>query len=313
MPFPVFAWSVLGANILVILWGALVRASGSGAGCGRHWPQCNGAVIPPAPTTATLIEFTHRATSGVALLLVIVLWWWSRRRFPAGHRVRAAAAWSLGFIIVEAAVGAGLVLFGLVADNASGLRVGYLAGHLLNTFVLLAALALTAYWSGNEQPWLRPKTGPARGLLLASLALVLVVGMTGAIAALGDTLFPSESLRAGLQADTDPGGHFLIRLRVLHPILALATGAWLSVVVWLVSRSRPASMGNRWGRRVSSLVIVQLVVGFTNLLLLAPTEMQIAHLLVADLLWIALVIYAATSLTAAPTAPPAVGVTPTAR
>jgi len=303
MRFPQYAWGVLGANIFVILWGALVRATGSGAGCGRHWPQCNGEVLPQSPTTATLIEFTHRATSGIALLLVVGLWWWSRRRFPPGHRVRTAAVASLGLIIVEALIGAGLVLFGLVADNASLGRVAYLAGHLLNTFLLLGALALTAYWSTSNQPWTRPSQGSARGLLIASCLLVLIVGMTGAIAALGDTLFPAESLRAGFAADSDPTAHLLIRLRVLHPVLALSTGLWLSLVVWLVSRSRPGSLENGWGRRVTSLVAVQLVVGFTNLLLLAPTALQLGHLLVADLLWVSLVIYGAAALTAPPLTP----------
>lgn len=310
MSFRRFAWGVLGANIFVILWGALVRASGSGAGCGRHWPQCNGEVIPQAPSTATVIEFTHRTTSGVALLLIIVLWWWSRLRFPPGHRARTAAGFSLGFIVVEALIGAGLVLLGLVADNASGGRVAYLAGHLLNTFLLLAALALTAHWSTDERPWVRRDTGPAQWLLGGGLLAVLVVGMTGAIAALGDTLFPSESLRAGLEADTDLTAHFLIRLRVLHPVLALATGIWLSIMVWLVSRTRPEAVESGWGRAVTSLVLVQLAVGLTNLLLLAPTAMQIAHLLVADLLWVALVVYAATALSAAPAAMPAPHVTP---
>lgn len=312
MPFPVFAWGVLGANIFVILWGALVRATGSGAGCGRHWPQCNGTVIPEDPSTATLIEFTHRATSGIALLLVIALWWWSRRRYPAGHRVRSAASVSLVLIIIEALIGAGLVLLELVADNASGGRVAYLAGHLLNTFLLLGALALTAHWSTDDRVWVRPRSGVARWLLGTSYLLVLAVGMTGAIAALGDTLFPSETLRAGFEADRDPTAHLLIRLRVLHPLLALVTGAWLSLMVRLVGRSRPGTTESRWGRRVTSLVAVQLAVGFTNLLLLAPTAMQLAHLLVADLLWIALVVYGATALTAAP-APRAARASPNAR
>ncbi len=256
MPFPVFAWGVLGANIFVILWGALVRATGSGAGCGRHWPQCNGTVIPEDPSTATLIEFTHRATSGIALLLVVALWWWSRRRYPAGHRVRSAASVALVLIVIEALIGAGLVLLELVADNASGGRVAYLAGHLLNTFLLLGALALTAHWATDDRVWVRPRDGVARGLLGTGYLLVLAVGMTGAIAALGDTLFPSATLRAGFEADSDPTAHLLIRLRVLHPLLALVTGAWLSLMVWLVGRSRPGATESRWGRRVTSLAPV---------------------------------------------------------
>ena len=80
--FAAYAWAVLGFNLLVILWGAFVRATGSGAGCGSHWPLCNGEVLPRAPALATLIEFSHRLTSGVALLLVIGLVVGAWRGFP---------------------------------------------------------------------------------------------------------------------------------------------------------------------------------------------------------------------------------------
>lgn len=300
MSFPAYARSVLGLNLLVILWGALVRASGSGAGCGRHWPLCNGAAIPPAPETATLIEYGHRTSSGLALVMVVVLWWWSRKAFIPGHRVQTAAAWSLGFIILEALIGAGLVLFGLVGENDSIARAAYLAVHLLNTFFLLAALALTALWATNQAPLLSPWRGSAGWLLLAGLGCILLVGMTGAIAALGDTLFPSGTLAEGIRADAEPTAHFLVRLRVLHPLLALLAGVYLSVMVWLVSRVRPASLQTPWSRAVSSLVLIQLGVGLTNLLMLAPTALQLLHLLVADLLWIALVVFTATALAAPP-------------
>src|SRR5690242_12260676 len=109
-----YAWSVLAYNVAVILWGAYVRATGSGAGCGEHWPLCNGQVLPRAPALATMIEYSHRLTSGVALLSVIVLLVWTYRVTPPGP-ARKAAALSAFFILTEAAVGAGLVLFQLVA------------------------------------------------------------------------------------------------------------------------------------------------------------------------------------------------------
>lgn len=305
MYFPAYARSVLAFNLLVILWGAFVRATGSGAGCGRHWPLCNGVAIPEAPGTATLIEYGHRITSGIALILVVVLWWWSRKAFASGHRVRKASAWSLGFIVIEALIGAGLVLLGLVGDDDSLGRAVYLAGHLLNTFLLLAALSLTAFWARNHTPLAEPTHGAAIWLLLTGCFIILMVGMTGAIAALGDTLFPSTSLTEGLRADADPAAHFLVRLRVLHPLLALLAGVYLSLMVWLVARDRPASLQSPWSRALSSLVLVQLGVGLTNLLMLAPTALQIVHLLVADLLWIALVIFAASALTVPPRDPPA--------
>jgi cytochrome c oxidase assembly protein subunit 15 len=295
MRFTRYAWSVVAANLFVILWGALVRATGSGAGCGRHWPLCNGEMLPQDPGLTTLIELTHRLTSGIALLLVAILFWWSRGALPRGHRARTAAAWSLGFILIEALIGAGLVLLELVGDDDSLGRAAYLAAHLLNTFLLLAALALTAHWSGRPAPDRDPgsRGGAAPWLLAVGLAAILVLGMTGAIAALGDTLFPSRSLAEGLRADADPAAHYLVRLRVLHPVLAILAGIYLSGMVWAVARARPAALTSRWGRAVTLLVLLQLVVGLTNLFFLAPTPVQLAHLLVADLLWISVVIFAA--------------------
>jgi heme A synthase len=304
MPFARFTWGVLGANLFVILWGALVRATGSGAGCGRHWPLCNGEVIPESHATRTLIEFTHRVTSGAALLLVVGVFWWARRAFPPEHRARRAASWALGLICIEALVGAGLVLLRLVGENASPARAAYLAFHLLNTFLLIGSIALTAHWAVHPEPWRQPATGPARWLLGAGLALVLVLGMSGAIAALGGTLYPVGSLAAGLRADVSPTADLLVRLRVLHPVLALPAGAYLSAMVWRVIRARPTSGESPWARAVTILVLAQLGVGITNLLLHAPTLLQLAHLLVADLLWIATVLFLATALAAAPAGRP---------
>ncbi|MGQ0704163.1 MAG: COX15/CtaA family protein [Gemmatimonadales bacterium] len=306
MRFRRYAWGILVFNLAVMLWGAFVRATGSGAGCGRHWPLCNAEVVPRAPATETLIEFVHRATSGIALLLVFGLWWWARRLFPGGHRVRRAAGWAAGFVVVEALIGAGLVLFELVGENDSLARAGYLAAHLLNTFLLLGALALTAFWAGRQpgEPGARGESGPAarRGsvpwVIGAGLLAVLIVAMTGAVTALGDTLFPASSLAQGLRDDTAPTAHLLVRLRVMHPLLAIVTGIYLSVMVWLVGRERPEALEQPAARLVPALVATQLGVGLIDLLLLAPVALQLLHLLVADLLWVTLVGFAAGALAA---------------
>src|SRR6266545_7603351 len=109
--FATYAWAALGYNLFVIVWGAYVRASVSGDGCGSHWPLCNGEIIPSVGQTKTLIELTHRLSSGLALLMVVGLVAWAWRAYPKKHMVRQAAMFSLLFILTEALVGAGLVLF----------------------------------------------------------------------------------------------------------------------------------------------------------------------------------------------------------
>ena len=297
--FSVAAWLVLLYNLAVIAWGAFVRATGSGAGCGRHWPMCNGVVVPRAPSAATLIEFSHRLTSGLALLLVVALAVWAFRVYPRRHVVRRAAVASVVLMLTEALVGAGLVLLELVAHDASLRRAVALPTHLVNTFFLLAAVALTAWWStvvplAATGPAVRLRgQGGAGAFVAASLAGTLLLGVSGAVTALGDTLFPAGSLVEGMRQDVSPTAHFLLRLRIWHPTLALGVGALVAVtagVVWLTRNDRRTQ---RFAAAVVILFLAQLVAGVTNLLLLVPVWMQLVHLLLADLLWITLVLLAA--------------------
>jgi len=300
--FTTFAWSVLGYNLLVILWGAYVRATGSGAGCGSHWPLCNGEVIPRAPSTETLIEYSHRLTSGVALLLVVGLLVFARRLFPAGHPARLGAFLSFVFMLSEAAIGAGLVLLELVAGNESLARAGWMGAHLVNTFLLLGALTLTAHWAGGGAP-VRP--GARRGLLgpvIWAVLATLLIGMTGAVAALGNTLFPATSLGEELRRDLAFAGTLLKQLRVLHPVIAVLGSLLLFHLVSVVRAAKPPRAARRWATALSFLVLIQLAVGSLNVVLLAPVPMQLVHLLLADLLWIVLVLTAATAL-AVPVSP----------
>jgi heme a synthase len=269
-----------------VLWGVLVRASGSGAGCGSHWPLCNGEVIPNAPGTSTIIEFTHRMMSGVAFVATAALFAWSLKVFPRGHRVRKLALASFAFLIAEAALGAGLVLFQYVAANASVGRAIYLSLHLVNTQILLGVLALTAWFS--REPG-RRSVGIAP-LFPAALSAAIVVSVTGAITALGDTLFPASSLGVGVRQDFSSSAHFLLRLRVFHPMLAIAAAAFF---VWICLRSLRSNSGataRRLAIAAVALTLAQLTAGVLNLALLAPIGMQLIHLLLADLLWIALVL-----------------------
>lgn len=292
-----WGWIAVAVNLLVIVWGAFVRASGSGAGCGNHWPLCNGTVVPHAPALETLIELTHRVTSGIALVLVVYLLWLTLRTFAPGHRVRWAAWSALALIVIEALLGAGLVKFELVARNDSAERAIVLAAHLVNTQFLIAALALTAWWAGGAPAARRSALGARAGWLVLVAVALLVVGVTGAVASLGNSLFPAESLRQGLLQDLDPTSHFLLRLRVLHPFFAVATGLAAIIVARLAPRWRgDARPGGTQARIVTMVVAVQWTLGVTTLLLLAPIPMQLLHLFTADVLWICWVIFCAAVL-----------------
>ena len=293
-----YAWAALAYTVGVILWGAFVRASRSGAGCGAHWPLCNGVIIPRDPSIETIIEFSHRLTSGLALIVVVVLLAWVWRACAAGHPARRAAAWSVFFMLTEAAVGAGLVLFEYVAENESMARAQWMAAHLLNTFFLLAAQTLTAWWlSGAPAISTTRRRGAVVALSVMAVGLLLV-GASGAVAALGDTLFPERTLSDALAADLSPTSHLTIRLRVLHPTLAVLTAVGL-----LFGAPRLAKSGHaaavalaRW---IALLAGLQLVIGAANVVLLAPVWMQLLHLAVADAVWILFVLLGASVLAAA--------------
>jgi heme A synthase len=295
--FAKYAWAVLAYNIGVILWGAYVRATGSGAGCGGHWPLCNGQVIPVSPQAATLIEFSHRVSSGVTLLAVLGLAIWAFRTYPKGHPARLGAGLATFFTLTEALVGAGLVVFQLVAQNASALRAASVAVHLTNTFLLLASLTLTALWASGGRPVRLQGQGWAAWWLGLGLVGVLLLGVSGAISALGDTLFPSSSLVEGLRQDFSPTAQFMIRLRVFHPFIAVSVGILVIFVAYSLSSARPDERPRRsMAVALAGLVAVQWLAGVTNVALLAPVWMQLLHLLLADLVWIMLVLLAATVL-----------------
>ncbi len=280
------AWLALGINVITVLGGTLVRATGSGAGCGTHWPSCHGSLLPGLADWHTRVEFAHRAFSGIALLSVVALVVSVYRNFAKGSQARAAARLTGISIVVESLLGAWLVLARLVEDNATAMRAVSVPVHLVNTLFLLAALTSTA-WIVTSKHRLRFEAGLQRKLLYAGIGL-LALAATGAIAALADTLFPSESLRAGLAADFDSTAHFLTRLRFIHPIFAVALGGTL---VFLASRSYeklPVYSG-----AVIALVVLQLLLGVVNVAMLTPILIQVLHLLLADLLWIAVLILAA--------------------
>lgn len=280
-----YAWFVLVFNVVVILLGALVRATGSGAGCGRSWPTCDGQVIPDLEG-ATAIEFTHRGMSGVALLLVALLAVWVWRRTPKGHRARTGAILSVVAIVGEALIGAMIVLAEWVAEDASVARAVAVPLHLVNTLFLLAALSLTIFWlSGGGRLDFRRDPRITRAVAIGGAALVLIAA-TGAITALADTLFPK-----GSGADITEAEHFLTRLRIVHPVLAVAAAA---IGWWVASRSEKGR--GAAAKALPVLVGLMLLTGVVNVSLGVPVWMQLVHLALADALWVAYVFVSADAL-----------------
>ncbi len=289
-----FAWAVLVYFIAVILWGALVRATGSGAGCGDHWPLCNGTVMQHSPRVDTMIEFTHRVTSGISFFSAVGLMVWTLAGTVRGHLARAASIAAVVFTLVEAILGAFLVKLGLTAQSQSPLRAPYLALHLTNTLLLLGALTLTAHFLSRTRGYTRNSIRIVAPVgATAAVITVLIVAVTGSLAALGDTLFPATSIGAALAQDFSAASGWLVRWRWTHPTVAFLACVFL---IWLLVRaSRPSEYWDN--RRLSALVLIllaaQYLLGVLDVLLLAPVWLQIIHLLGADVLWAALVVLTA--------------------
>lgn len=289
-----FAWAVLVYFVAVILWGALVRATGSGAGCGDHWPLCNGTVMQHSPRADTMIEFTHRVTSGISFFSAVGLLIWTFMGTVRGHLARAASVMAVVFTLIEAVLGALLVKLGLTAQSQSPLRAPYLALHLTNTLLLLAALTLAAHFLSRTHGYTRRTirvVAPAGAT--AAVVTVLIVGVTGSLAALGDTLFPASSIGAALAQDFSATSTWLVRWRWTHPTIAFFASVFL---IWLLMRGSRRSA--HWdNRRLSALVLIllaaQYLLGVVDVAMLAPVWLQVVHLLGADVLWAALVVLTA--------------------
>lgn len=291
--FAKYAWFVLAYNVLVILWGVFLRASKSGDGCGQHWLTCHGEVVPSAPELKTMIEFAHRVMSALDGIIVLILVVWAIRIWRKDKSAGAIMKMAIGsfvFVLVEGLIGAGLVLTGNTAGSYSESRPLWAMGHLISTFILLIFMSLTAWFaSGGKVFSLRVK--PKILLLLGVGVLgILLVGTSGSLAALSNMLFPSQSLAEGIAKDFSETSHFLLRLRISHPILSIATSAYLFFLsMWIAKNS-----ADNWTKRLSSyltiLIIVQIVFGGLTLVMLAPIVMQVGHLLLADAIWITFVL-----------------------
>ncbi len=285
-----WVYFVLFYTVLVILWGAYVRATGSGAGCGSHWPLCNGQVLPTEATVKTQIEFFHRLTSGLSLVLVLGVGFLSFKTFPKNSFTRKAAAIACISILLEALIGAGLVLFELVYKDQSMKRTLSVSLHFSNTLVLVGSLVLIAASAGRGgKGWIStPSRIRTQSLLFC--VFFFCVGMAGAITALGDTLFPAESLLQGIHQDLSAASHFLVKLRIIHPILAVSFAAFLSTWVFSISRTDQGKLRS-YGNLLLGGLATNIALGVLNLIQLAPVTLQIVHLLFGMSLWILFVLF----------------------
>lgn len=259
-------------GIAVILWGAWVRISGSGAGCGEHWPLCQGSVIPSSTSSATWVEFTHRSSTAIFGLLVIGLVWRVFVDFPKKSLARSLAIYVLLFTTLEALIGAKLVLLSLVGTNESVWRAVIMAVHLLNTLLLLGSATLLAQVLRLGVSKLLFPTQ----FILGAIAFGLLAA-TGSIAALSNTLYPSTSLSEGLARDLSAEGTIIFQLRILHPLFALL----LVAVVWLVANR---VQNNPY--RFKAVLVFALCFGVSTLVMLSPVWMKIVHLLITDCVWV---------------------------
>jgi len=307
--FSLFAWGVFGYSLLAILWGYFLRISESGDGCGTDWPLCHGAVVPATPHFSTFVEFTHRLSSGLVLLLVLAMAVWAFRAFPRGAAVRKAAGASLLFTVSESLFGAVLVVFGWVATDVSTGRILIRPVHVTNTFLLMAALILTAWWASRGTSRVPSLRSDRVRLLLPGVLGTLALAWTGAWTGLATTAFPAGTVQEGVGQYLDPE-HLLVSLRILHPLLAVAV---VAILVRMAFRLRAASRDSlspagdgRWGPHegwvwklstiVAALAAVQLLAGPLTILLGNPPAGRLGHLLLADLLWVTLVVLAAEAM-----------------
>ena len=290
--FPLFAWLTLIVNVFVVLWGAVVRATGSGAGCGAHWPTCDGEIVPGLQSSAQWIEYTHRLSSGLALLMVIVLLIWAFMAYPKGHRVRQGAVASMFFMILESLVGAALVLFGWVEADDSMARVYIMGIHLTNTLLLLGAIFLTAYWSAGREAFHFRGQGLLGWLYGIGIVAAIVLVVTGAIIALGDSLF----LQIGLTPDQSPVLAGILAIRIYHPLTSIIVGLYWMLIARYAAVVRPSPRVNRAANWLILIILLTWIAGYVNNFLHAPVTMQVVHLLFADLFWLNIVWLSAEAL-----------------
>lgn len=278
------SWALVVYTIIIIAWGAWVRISGSGDGCGDDWPLCKGMAIPTGEATKTWIEVSHRYSTMLFGFLVLAQLWMFRRVFPKRHPTRYWVLATLLFTVTEALIGRLLVVYGLVHESTSYARLFIMPLHLINTSLLLFAEVMTAESVLFGERAFRPLTPSVKKAGIATFITAALLLTTGAVAALGSHLFPSLSLMEGITKDFAQGAHPALRLRILHPTLALI----LPFTLWYIFSNSTLAVPTRhlsaMYRSFSYAVLGMLVIGVATLVTLAPVWLKLSHLTMANVL-----------------------------
>ncbi len=287
----VLSWTMLWLTVAVVIGGALVRATDSGAGCGESWPICGGQIIPEIGNYHTVIEVSHRLMTGLLGFVLVAVFVLVRRNFSKEHRLRRAVFAAGILLIVESLLGASLVLFGWVEFDASIARLIVVPVHLVNTFLLVGAMTMVAFFAGEGNGFRVDLSRVLDKVLAGALGIILIIGATGALNALADTLIKSDTLKTASADEVLVTESVLRQIRTIHPFVAIIGGLALFMVV----RYLVTGAGKRvrtLGLAVQGIIWLQFIVGLLNIALDVPLEIQLIHLFVADVLWISFVLIA---------------------
>lgn len=291
--FATFAWFVLIYNLAAVAWGVFVRASKSGDGGGAQWPLLDMSHQPINGDFGRLVEGSHRLSTGLCGVFAIALVWMAFKNFPKGHQSRLFSSVALAFTLLEGAIGAVLVLFKLVADNDSGARVGVMSFHVISTMLLVSSIALAAMSAiGRGQVQIKGN-GSILPLGIVGLLSMFGLAVSGAVAALSHTLMPVANV---LAEAAKPDSHWLLKLQPLHPYISIAVGLYVCLMAGMLANLRPSSPVKKACRVMVVTFAAQLLMGLVNVKLAAPIWMQMVHLVLGDVLFIAMVIAMAFAL-----------------
>jgi heme a synthase len=280
--FTRLAWTAAAFTYLLIILGAIVRITGSGMGCGEHWPLCNGRLLPPLDLP-TLIEYTHRlvaaAVSVVVTALAAYAWWLRQEAGSTEQSSNGPIAVQSDRPTVRPSVVSYVALALLVLQVALGaiavrleLPPWTVILHLGIAMLLLATLIVAARGSVRSPP-----SRAGLGALFLGFVTVLFGALTANLGAASACLgFPL------CNGELVPEGNYLQHVHWTHRLLAYAL---LGYVVWWALRT-----GRRGAWYVVALVTAQVAVAAALVLLALPRPLQAAHVAVGAAVWAGLVL-----------------------